>query len=52
MKKDYMKPTMQVVQLKHRHQILTGSPYGVQGVSNSEKITWKNGGFEDTEGDY
>ena len=54
MKKDYMKPAMRVVQLKHRNHILAGSPNGyVQGVSNnSEDIYWKNGGFTDEEGDY
>ena len=26
-KKEYMKPTMEVVELKHQNQILTGSPY-------------------------
>ena len=30
-KKEYMKPTMEVVELKHQNQILTGSP----GVNNS-----------------
>ena len=27
MKKQYMKPTMQVVMLQHQHQLLAGSPY-------------------------
>ena len=30
-KKAYMKPTVEVVELKHKYQILTGSP----GVNNS-----------------
>ena len=46
---------MQVVQLKQKHHILTGSPakHAVQGVSqNVENITWDVDGFEDGEGDY
>ena len=27
MKKQYMKPTMQVVMLQHQHQLLAGGPY-------------------------
>ena len=26
MKREYMKPTMKVVELQHQHQLLTGSP--------------------------
>ena len=53
MKKDYMKPTMRVVKMQHRQHILTVSrPFGAKGVSNSEKITWKDGGFADGEDDY
>ena len=26
MKREYMKPTIQVVHLQHQHQLLTGSP--------------------------
>lgn len=53
MKKNYMKPTMRVVKMQHRQHILTGSdPFGAQDVSNSEEITWKDGGFADGEGDY
>ena len=51
MKKNYMKPTMRVVKMQHRQHILTGSG-GAKGVYNEEGISWKKGGFEDTEGDY
>jgi len=27
MKKQYMKPTMQVVKIQHQHHLLAGSPY-------------------------
>ena len=50
MKKDYIKPTMRVVQLQQQHIICT-SPYGAKGVTNSENIDWKKGGFDDLEGD-
>jgi hypothetical protein len=30
MKKEYMKPTMLVVELKHRSRLLVGSPYDQQ----------------------
>ena len=30
MKKEYMKPTMLVVELKHRSKLLVGSPYDRQ----------------------
>ena len=53
MKKDYVKPTMRVVQLKYRQHILTSSDLrGVKGVSNSENINWNGDGFADTEDDY
>ena len=53
MKKNYIKPTMRVVQLKQQH-IICASPVGrsVHNVSNSDDINWKNGGFDDNEGDY
>ena len=34
MKKDYMKPTMLVVELKHRSKLLVGSPYNEQKSVN------------------
>jgi hypothetical protein len=53
MKKNYMKPTMRVVKMQHRQHILAGSgPFGAKGVSNSENINWKDGGFADGEDDY
>ena len=35
-KKDYMKPTMKVVQLRHRQQILAGSYAGIQSKNSSD----------------
>ena len=46
-----MKPTMQVVQLQQQHHILSSS-YGATGVSNSDGINWKDGGFDDGDIDY
>jgi hypothetical protein len=37
-RKDYQKPTMKVVQLKHRSQILAGSQVESVGVQN---YTWQ-----------
>lgn len=51
MKKVYMKPVLQVVKLQHQHIICT-SPFGANNVSNSESISWKEGGFADNEVDY
>ena len=50
-KKEYMKPAMRVVKLQHKNHILAGSG-GAKGVSNSDGITWKDGGFTSGEGDY
>ena len=38
-KKVYQKPTMKVVQLQHRQQILTGSPETLSGHSKSSSET-------------
>ena len=51
MNKDYMKPTMRVVQLHHQH-IICASPFGAQGLRNSENINWKDDGFDDEDYDY
>ena len=53
MKRQYMKPAVQVVKLQHRHHILAGSTRGfVQGVNNNiEGFTIKEDGFEDSEDD-
>ena len=37
MKKEYMKPTMLVVELKHRSRLLDGSPYDQQDGRSIEK---------------
>ncbi len=34
-RKDYNKPTMRVVQLKHRQRLLAGSGASVRGMRNS-----------------
>lgn len=45
-----MKPAMRVVQLQQQH-IICSSPDGyAKGVSNSEGIDWKDGGFGDQDG--
>ena len=40
MKKEYMKPTMRTVELKHRTMILAGSPdaYGMDKNLQSEEV--------------
>jgi len=38
-RKDYMKPTMCVVELQHRHQILAGSIQSTSTDLSSEDIT-------------
>lgn len=41
-----------VVKLQHQCQILNGSPKGfTKSVSNNDGIGWKDGGFEEGEGD-
>lgn len=50
-KKAYQKPSMKVVKLQHQCHILAGSG-GAKGISNSDGITWKDDGFDDTEEDY
>ena len=53
MKKQYIQPTMKVVELQRQNLLLAGSRGGAQGLSdNSEGIYWKNGGFADSEDDY
>ena len=51
-KKIYEKPTMQVVKLQHQCQILVGSNFGANNVSNSDGIGWQTGGFDDGDDDY
>ena len=52
MKKEYMKPDMRVVKLKHQCHILAGSKFGAKNVSSSEDIGWQTNGFADGDGDY
>ena len=55
MKKEYFKPTMQVVKMQHRQHILTVSnnKLSVKGVSNNaENITWDSDGFAEGDEDY
>jgi hypothetical protein len=42
-KKEYERPTMQVVQLKQRSQILAGSPLKAtrNGYGDAEEIDWE-----------
>ena len=51
MKKEYMSPTMRVVVLKNRSQLLAGSGPYVKGL-NSDGLDWENDGFNDNEEDY
>ena len=37
-KKEYMKPDMKVVKLRHRCQILGGSPYGMKSSLQEEEV--------------
>jgi len=38
-RKDYQKPTMKVVQLQHRSQILAGSPYSMTTTGGREQLS-------------
>jgi len=51
MKRQYIKPVMQELELNNKCAMLAGSP-GVLGVSNSDGIDWKTDGFSDEEGDF
>ena len=54
MKRQYMKPTVLVVKLQQRHQMLAGSDPGyVQSLSapGGEGFELKEGGFEDYDED-
>ena len=51
MKKEYMKPQMEVVELQHQSQLLAGS-VGANSLNNADGFGWQIGGFDDTEGDY
>jgi hypothetical protein len=42
-----MSPTMRVVVLKNRSQLLAGSNPYVMGVNNSDGLDWENDGFND-----
>ena len=37
MKREYMKPTMKVVELQHQHQLLTGSPLDSVDINLDEE---------------
>lgn len=52
MKKEYMKPAMQVVQLQQRTHILAGSGgQGAKSLNNTEGFNMKSGGFDDSDDD-
>lgn len=42
-KKEYQKPTMRIVLLQYRQQILTGSYAGIQGSNDDDPIFDGNG---------
>lgn len=50
MKREYMRPTVRVVKLQHRSQILAGSGHGVTSVSTNlgdDRFEWGGGDDED-----
>ena len=51
MKKKYQKPAMQVVLLRQRTHILSGSGQGAKSLSNTEYFEMKDGGFDDNDAD-
>ena len=52
MKKSYQKPAMQVVLLRQRTHILSGSSgQGAKSLSNTEYFEMKDGGFDNNEED-
>ena len=52
MKKEYFKPAMQVVELRHQHIICTSPVQGVKRVNNSEELKWDSDGFAEGDEDY
>ena len=53
MKKQYIQPTMKVVELKHQCQLLAGSAGGgAHSLSNNDDFTWNGDGFADSDVDY
>ena len=47
LKKQYIKPTVQVVKLHHQCHILVGSVRGVQDNLGSDQFIWDDGSYED-----
>ena len=57
MKKEYISPTIRVIELKKQGCLLSGSytPAGsksVRGLSNDESLIWNDNGFDDEDMDY
>ena len=57
MKKEYISPTIRVIELKKQGCLLSGSytPAGsksVRGLSNDENLIWNDNGFDDEDMDY
>ena len=47
MKKQYQKPTMKVVHMQHRCQILSGSPGAKNSMGASEQFARQHNGWDD-----
>lgn len=57
MKKEYIKPQVEVVKLEIHHMLAASPPgwnneVGANGLTNTDGLGWKFGGFDDEEGDY
>ena len=52
-KKEYMKPSLKVVQLQHRQRVICASQYGMNTLPQSEEVgsAWSRGysGWDDDE---
>ena len=51
MKKEYINPTMQVVVIKHRIQLLAGSGRSANSLNEGSTFSWDGDGIENEEAD-
>jgi hypothetical protein len=51
MKKEYVKPLMEVMKIQQQNHLLAGS-IAASNVANTDGFSLDTDGFEDSEGDY
>ena len=52
MKKEYLKPSMKVVELQRQNLLLVGSDRSVNSLSNDSPFSWDGDGFDADDKDY